>query len=168
MRAALGLQPGFGVWASVTFLHMYVLTVRLRQFAAEHAAVWRQHLVDHWSYAAEDRLAVLHQMSAAGPRQKQLQALFEQWRGVQVAYDEGLVSGDAVLAAALWRNLFHCDERVDFAALALVVSYMRREIKRLEDATDVRIFGGTWTFGQSPEAERLVVRAPSSAMVNAA
>jgi cytochrome b pre-mRNA-processing protein 3 len=32
--------------------------------------------------------------------------MLEQYHGACAAYDEGLVRGDAVLAAALWRNLF--------------------------------------------------------------
>lgn len=32
--------------------------------------------------------------------------MLEQYRGSVAAYDEGLVSGDAVLAAAIWRNVF--------------------------------------------------------------
>lgn len=32
--------------------------------------------------------------------------MLEQYRGSVSAYDEGLVAGDAVLAAAIWRNIF--------------------------------------------------------------
>ena len=56
---------------------------------------------------------VVHDMGSSSIRQRYLKDLFVQWRGVILAYDEGLVKGDAVLAAAVWRNLFKAREDVD-------------------------------------------------------
>ncbi|CAL8580952.1 Serine carboxypeptidase 3 [Xanthoria parietina] len=78
----LGLAPTFSTWAQITFLHMYILTVRLRAFPAAHAPSWHQHLLDHFFYAAEDRLVRDHNIQARSLRNKYLKDLFTQWRGL--------------------------------------------------------------------------------------
>lgn len=125
----LRLEPTFSTWSQVSFLHMYIITVRLR--ALENVAAFRnyqRYLVEHFSQAAEDKMVLLHNLAARGTRNKYLKDLFIQWRGVLAAYDEGLIKGDAVLAAAVWRNLWKADENVDWEKVALVVAYIRRSI----------------------------------------
>ncbi|KAF2196873.1 hypothetical protein GQ43DRAFT_475939 [Delitschia confertaspora ATCC 74209] len=160
----LELKPTFNSWAHITFLHMYMLTVRFRMFPSSHAPLWHQHLINHCFYAAEDRLVIWHKITSASLRQKWLKDLFEQWRGTLLAYDEGLVKGDAMLAAAIWRNLFGADPNVDFKRLAEIVSYMRREIRRLDLASDDDVAVGQWTFGQDPSGERSNVMLQSRLM----
>jgi len=69
-----------------------------------------------------------------------------------------------MLAAAIWRNLLGAKEDVDFEKLAQIVGYMRRELKRLDSATDDQVADGTWTFRGSPGDEAPVVKAPSRMM----
>ncbi|KAH3942523.1 hypothetical protein HBI25_155710 [Parastagonospora nodorum] len=157
----LGLQPNFSNWAQITFIHMWMLQVRFRMFPETHAPVWIQHLTNHAFYAAEDRLVVWHKFNANSLRQKSLKDMFSQWRGVLLSYDEGLVKGDAILAAALWRNLLGSREDVDFEQLAQIVAYMRRELKRLDSASDDEVANGQWTFQGSPGDEAQMVKRPS-------
>ncbi|KAF1961928.1 hypothetical protein CC80DRAFT_488311 [Byssothecium circinans] len=157
----LGLQPTFINWAQITFIHMYLLQVRLRMFPSTHAPVWIQHITNHAFYAAEDRLVVWHQLNSNSLRQKYLKDMFSQWRAVLLSYDEGLVKGDAVLAAALWRNLFGGREDVDFEKLAQVVGYMRREMARLDRASDDEVANGKWKFKGDPGSEEGVVKVAS-------
>jgi len=102
-------------------------------------------------------------MHARGTRNKYLKDLFIQWRGVLAAYDEGLAKGDAVLAAAVWRNLFKANEEVDIKALAQIVSYMRRLLKGLDYLPDIKIMEGEVGFG-SPKSEASVVGLKSAMM----
>lgn len=89
-------------------------------------------------------MLILHGMSARGIRNRYLKDLFIQWRGLLAAYDEGLVKGDAVLAGAVWRNLFKGDEEVDWIKVSVIVGYMRRvaamlgsvEINEIADAIE--------------------------------
>lgn len=130
----IGLEPTFSVWSQVCFLHMYILTVKLRTLESEKVFLdYQRYLIEHFSNAAEDKMALLHGMSARGVRNKFLKDLFQQWRGVLYAYDEGLVKGDAVLGAAVWRNLWKAEEDVDWEKVAVVVGYMRRCIAGLGD-----------------------------------
>lgn len=117
---------------------MYLLTVRLRALnSPETVQTYSRHLLDHFSHRAEDRMTVLHGMDMRGMRNRYLKDLFLQWRGVLAAYDEGLVRGDAVLGAAVWRNLWKGSEvgpggeEMDWTKVARVVAYMRRVLADL-------------------------------------
>jgi cytochrome b pre-mRNA-processing protein 3 len=145
---------------------MYMLQVRLRMFPEEQAQVWLQHIANHAFFAAEDRLVVWHKFHANSLRQKHLKDMFSQWRAVLLSYDEGLMKGDAMLAAAVWRNLMGAREDVDFEKLAQIVGYMRRELKRLDDASDDEVAIGSWRFGADPGAEAKVVKLPSRMMAS--
>jgi cytochrome b pre-mRNA-processing protein 3 len=154
----LGLTPTFNTWAQITYVHMYLVTVRLRMFPQQHAHHWHQNLLDHYSYAAEDRMAALHNIAARSVRNKYLKDLFVQWRGVLAAYDEGLVKGDAVLATAVWRNVFRGDENVDAAAVASVVSYMKKNLRDLDRIHDSEIASGDISFSDPAREATLVDR----------
>lgn len=75
------------------------------------------------------------------------------------------MKGDAMLAAAIWRNLMVAKQDVDFQKLAQIVGYMRRELKRLESATDDEVANGLWTFKGDPGQEASLVQ-QSSRMMN--
>jgi cytochrome b pre-mRNA-processing protein 3 len=143
---------------------MYMLQVRFRMFPTTHAPVWVQHLTNQAFYAAEDRLVIWHKFNANTLRQKYLKDMFAQWRGVLLSYDEGLVKGDAMLAAAIWRNLMGSREDADFEKLAQIVGYMRRELKRLDNATDDEVANGQWKFKGDPGEEASLVKTTSRLM----
>lgn len=140
----LGLIPTFSTWSQITFLHMYLLTVRLRALPSYSSfQTYSRHLIDHFSHNAEHRMDVLHGFTSRTIRNKFLKDLFIQWRGVLAAYDEGLVKGDAVLGAAVWRNLWKASQNgpdgkeLDWSKIARVVAYMRRvtsELSRVNEA----------------------------------
>lgn len=160
----LELPVTFNTWAQVMYLHMYALTARLRKFPAEHVRIWEQNLLDHFFYAAEDRMAMWHGMAARGIRNKYLKDLWVQWRGVLVSYDEGLIKGDAELGAAVWRNVFQAREDVDLADVGAVVSYLRREVARLDRLSDAQLSTGDIKF-PSPAPEVKVLDEMKSAMM---
>jgi cytochrome b pre-mRNA-processing protein 3 len=137
---------------------MYMLQVRFRMFPAQHAPTWIQHITNHLFWAAEDRLVVYHKFNSNAVRQKSLKDMFANWRAVLLSYDEGLVKGDAVLAAAVWRNLFGGREDVDFEKLAQIVAYMRREIRRLTQASDEEVASGSYKFNSDPGADAEFVK----------
>ncbi|KAI9373140.1 ubiquinol-cytochrome C chaperone-domain-containing protein [Aspergillus egyptiacus] len=134
----LDLVPTFSTWSQITFLHMYLLTVRLRALPShESLQTYSRHLIDHFSHNAEHRMDVLHGFTSRTIRNKFLRDLFIQWRGVLAAYDEGLIKGDAVLGAAVWRNLWKASyqypdgKEIEWEKVARVVAYMRRVLSEL-------------------------------------
>ncbi|KAE8335384.1 hypothetical protein BDV24DRAFT_8837 [Aspergillus arachidicola] len=139
----LGLIPTFSTWSQITFLHMYLLTVRLRVLPSyESFQTYSRHLIDHFSHNAEHRMDVLHGFTSRTIRNKFLKDLFIQWRGVLAAYDEGIVKGDAVLGAAIWRNLWKAShtgpdgKELDWTKIARVVAYMRRVTSELSQVSE--------------------------------
>ncbi|RMD39932.1 hypothetical protein DV735_g5192, partial [Chaetothyriales sp. CBS 134920] len=148
--SGFGLRPTFSTWSQVTFLHMYLLTVRLRAVpSAANFKLYQQYLLEHFSQAAEEKMLLLHTISLRGVRNKYLKDLFIQWRGVLAAYDEGLIKGDAVLASAVWRNVFKGEETVDWEKVARVVAWMRAVIAELARVEDVKTLGQPGVLGGS-------------------
>lgn len=148
---------------------MYLLTVRFRAFQKhETAHEYSRNLVDHFSHTAEVRMDILHGLTQRPIRVKYLKDLFLQWRGVLIAYDEGLVKGDAVLGAAVWRNLFKGSatgpdgKEVDWTQVARIVAYMRRvlnELAAVDDASLVAAVSGEKSiFALNPVDEKLAKR----------
>ena len=105
-------------------------------------------------------MAINHNMHARGTRNRYLKDLFIQWRGLLAAYDEGLAKGDAVLAAAVWRNIFKANEDIDVKRLAQIVSYMRRALKGLDALDDRKVMEARLIFGD-PAAEGNIVAVKS-------
>jgi cytochrome b pre-mRNA-processing protein 3 len=159
----LGLPPTFSTWSQVTMLYLYILFARLRCFPADAAQPWQQHLLDHFFGDAENRMIMNHNMQARGVRTRYLKDLFIQWRGLLAAYDEGLVKGDAVLAAAVWRNIFKANQDVDIRALAQIVAYTRRLSSHLDTISDEDFILGGLEFATNPSSEKELVSLRSKA-----
>lgn len=105
-----------------------------------------------------------HNMHARGTRNKYLKDMFIQWRGLLAAYDEGLAKGDAVLAGAVWRNVFKANEDVNIEGLATIVSYIRGMLHDLDQLKDEDIMlGGDLQFW-SPKGELELVSLKSRMM----
>jgi cytochrome b pre-mRNA-processing protein 3 len=155
---ALNLPPTFSTWAQTSMLHMYLIHAQMRCYPREESLSIRQQFVDQFFFDAERMMDVNHAMTSSSARQRYLKVLFEQWLGVIVAYDEGVMKGDAVLAAAVWRNLLKANPDADMRVLAAIVSWMRYNLQRLEqmDFADL-IMAGKQIFSHPPTAEFQVV-----------
>jgi cytochrome b pre-mRNA-processing protein 3 len=73
---------------------------------------------------------------------KGIDQLSQQFFGLIVSFDEGLLSHDTVLAAALWWNLFEDKSKLDPLAIAQMVSYVRAQVKHLDAVTSAELFSG--------------------------
>ena len=144
-------------------LHMYLLSARFRCFPDASAQPWQQHLLDHFFYDAEKKMMKEHNMHARGTRNRYLKDIYVQWRGLLAAYDEGMVRGDAALAAAIWRNIFKANPDVDAQALAQITSYIRKDLLKLDSLSEEKLMMADWAFG-SPEGERALVKSKSQMM----
>ncbi|KAK0623021.1 ubiquinol-cytochrome C chaperone-domain-containing protein [Immersiella caudata] len=130
-----GLQPTFSAWAQVSMLHLYLVVARLRGCDPEVFKSWEAQLADHFFHKAEARMGVEHEITSGMMRQRYLKDLFVQWRGLIMAYDEGVAKGDAVLASAVWRNLYKGRENVDVTMVAGIVNFIRKALA-LQDNMD--------------------------------
>ncbi|KIK95525.1 hypothetical protein PAXRUDRAFT_826912 [Paxillus rubicundulus Ve08.2h10] len=162
------LPPTFQSWFTITNLHVWLLTVRLRALPAPHGVNHIQGLIDHFFQDVEERVRTVLQPGILPPRSipgqsspsaktnprpedasyvspyphsafytfpspvpppdtfsssaayvkaekraraperlvtRHMKILKEQWSGLGMSMDLGLVRGDTEMAAAVWRNL---------------------------------------------------------------
>jgi cytochrome b pre-mRNA-processing protein 3 len=135
------LPPTFQSWFTVTNLHIWLFTVRLRALPPEHGKYFIQALVDHFFIDVEDRIRAVLQppvtptipytfhsafyinpnvpsdlptengkprLRSRAPDRlvtRQMKIFKEQWAGMGLSFDLGLVKGDMEMAGAVWRNL---------------------------------------------------------------
>lgn len=118
-------------------LHLYLINARLRCFEREEYRNWSQQMIDHFFYECEKKMHLDHNITSSALRQRYLKDIFVQWRGLLLAYDEGLIKGDAVLASAVWRNLFKGADDVDPRALVAIVGWIRSSLAALEATSDM-------------------------------
>jgi cytochrome b pre-mRNA-processing protein 3 len=104
-------------------------------------------LTNHCFWEAEKTMDLVQKLDGSS-RKKYLKDYFEIWRGTILAYDEGLVKGDAVLAAAVWRMVFDAKEDVDPVKIAVVTAYIRREVARVGALGDKVLATGYVGFGE--------------------
>ena len=71
---------------------------------------------------------------------KQIKRLGHIYHGACLAYDEGVVEGDSVLAEAIWRNLLNgTPSELNIYDCALVVKYIREQKAHLASC-DPKLF----------------------------
>lgn len=120
-------------------LHLYLINARVRCFERDAYRSWQQQLIDHFFFECEKKMHIDHNITSSALRQRYLKDIFIQWRGLLLAYDEGLIKGDAVLASAVWRNLFKGSPDVDPRSLLAIVGWMRSALASLEGASDLAL-----------------------------
>ncbi|KAK7418820.1 Serine carboxypeptidase 3 [Neonectria punicea] len=130
------LPPTFSTWSHVTMLHLYLINARIRCFDRDSFHNWQHQLTDHFFFECEKKMHIDHHITSSALRQRYLKDIFVQWRGLLLAYDEGLFKGDAILASAVWRNLFKGSPDVDPRTLVAIVGWMRSSLMRLEAIND--------------------------------
>lgn len=138
-------------------LRMYVLVARARCLEPEAYQSWYHQLLNHFFFDCERMMDINHGLTAKSQRQRFLKDLFVQWRGLLASYDEGIARGDAVLASAVWRNLYKAKEDVDYRNVAAVVSWMRATLWDLERMKDEDLVIGKDLFRKSLESQFHVV-----------
>ncbi|CDS03299.1 hypothetical protein LRAMOSA00701 [Lichtheimia ramosa] len=141
---ACNLPDNFQSWFSVTQLHVWMLMVRLR--ADSNGKMLIQELVNRLFEDAEARIRE-HDITQQRMINNYIQDFLAQFHGGVVSYDEGMCKDDPVLAAALWRNLFAPTSN-DAVNLALVVQYIRRELKALDELDGEKLNAGIVQFGK--------------------
>ncbi|KAJ2462984.1 Ubiquinol cytochrome-c reductase assembly protein Cbp3, partial [Coemansia sp. RSA 2320] len=120
----------FQTWFSTTSLYVWMAMVRIR--ADPNAKHYNQGLVDCFFQDTELK------MRSSGIKSSRivndtLKDLVSSFKGTVMSLDEGFARSDAVLAAAVWRNLVPVDENV--IQVGEIVHFVRRELSRLDKST---------------------------------
>lgn len=154
----LGLPQLFQQWFQITTLHYWLLSVRMRALPFKYGPNYQQKFVDRFFRDMELRLA--EEMNIASGRiiQNYLKDFHSQLRGVTLLYDEAFASGDAVFAAALWRNLFGSTVTTDLAHVEAMVLYVRQQLYLLSKMSDREFGFGMFRFAAPGEVVELMTR----------
>ncbi|XP_001626102.3 ubiquinol-cytochrome-c reductase complex assembly factor 1 [Nematostella vectensis] len=126
---ACGMPDTFQSWFLINQLHIWMCLVRLKREGKDGQYLYRKLVSIMWQ-DVEARMKIMGQIDSTVVRES-LHELVQEFYGLIFAYDEGLLSHDRVLAAALWRNMFH-DNRTDAVQLASMVEYVRRQVQHLD------------------------------------
>jgi cytochrome b pre-mRNA-processing protein 3 len=91
----------------ITNLHIWLLSVRFRSLPAPLGKAYIQEIVNHYFIHSESLMRGRYHIKQNRLIKGYMRDMLYQYHGANMGYDEGLISGsDAVLAAAVWRNLF--------------------------------------------------------------
>ncbi|KAJ3186173.1 hypothetical protein HDU85_007613 [Gaertneriomyces sp. JEL0708] len=134
------LPNNFQTWYQITLLHIWMFNARLRVEGLDGKEM-KQELFDHIWLDVELKL---HQAGVKSGFSKIMTNLVSGYYGASLAYDEGLYYGDAILAAALWRNIL--DAQGDATQLERLLIYVRKQLKRVEEADRSAFLEGKFTF----------------------
>ncbi|XP_061487756.1 ubiquinol-cytochrome-c reductase complex assembly factor 1 isoform X1 [Rhineura floridana] len=115
-------------WFLVAQLHVWMCLVRMKQEGRAGKYMCRYIVHSMWE-DVQQRGKVMGIDSVA--LKSSMRTMTEIFYGALFGYDEGILSDDHVLAAAIWRNLFnkHCE---DPRQLEIMVEYVRKQIQHLD------------------------------------
>ncbi|NXX96990.1 UQCC1 factor, partial [Centropus bengalensis] len=115
-------------WFLVAQLHVWMCLVRMKQEGRTGKYMCRYIVHCMWE-DVEQRGKVMGINSVV--LKEDMRSMVENFYAALFGYDEGILSDDHVLAAALWRNLFNrnCE---DPRHLELVVEYVRKQVQHLD------------------------------------
>ncbi|XP_017048490.1 ubiquinol-cytochrome-c reductase complex assembly factor 1 [Drosophila ficusphila] len=127
------LPNTFNSWFLVTELHVWLLLMRSMAEGSEtgeDGRFLRNCIVEAMWGDVNTRAKKLGAHNPSRTRQ-QIETLSEQFQAALIAYDEGIMSDDKVLASALWRRFFemNCD---DYAQIERLVKYVRQQAAMLD------------------------------------
>ncbi|XP_028667708.1 ubiquinol-cytochrome-c reductase complex assembly factor 1 [Erpetoichthys calabaricus] len=126
-------------WFLVAQLHVWMCLVRMKQEGRAGKYMCRYIVHSMWE-DVHQRGKVLGIDSVA--LKESIRVMTENFYAAIFGYDEGILSNDSVLAAALWRNLFN-KECEDPQQLELMVEYVRKQMQYLDslDGEDLLLTG---------------------------
>ncbi|XP_015263692.1 PREDICTED: ubiquinol-cytochrome-c reductase complex assembly factor 1 isoform X3 [Gekko japonicus] len=115
-------------WFLVAQLHVWMCLVRMKQEGRAGKYMCRYIVHSMWE-DVEQRGKVMGIDSVA--LKESMKNMTENFYAAIFGYDEGILSDDHVLAAAIWRNLFNkqCD---DPRRLEIMVEYIRKQVQHLD------------------------------------
>ncbi|KAJ1549047.1 hypothetical protein HK096_000662 [Nowakowskiella sp. JEL0078] len=139
------LPKNFHSWFASAVLHIWIYSTRLKLEGDEGKAM-SQEIFNHlW-------VDVELELHKAGAQRilNIVKDLLSGYYGHTLAYNEGLFKGDPVLASALWKNVYGGKE-INATQLAVLLRYVREQLKRIHDAPKDEILSGKFKFERMTE-----------------
>lgn len=124
----------FNSWFLVTELHVWLLLTRAMAEGSdknEDGRFLRNNIVEAMWADVNLRSKKLGESNPSGIR-RQVQVLSEEFQAALIAYDEGVMSDDKVLASAIWRR-FLSRQCEDYTKLESLVKYIRMNVHNMDN-----------------------------------
>ena len=164
----LQLPRSFSQWFQITALHYWILSVRMRAMPFKYGRNYQQKLVDRIFRDMELRMAGELGISSNRIIDGYLRDYHTQLLGCVVAYDEGLVTDDITLAAAIWRNIFNGDPNADLRHVEALVGYVRQQLYVLNKMSDREFGFGAFSFVPPDQVVKPLTKAQEDRLREAA
>lgn len=155
----LALPKTFTQWFQITALHYWILSVRMRAMPFQYGKNYQQKLVDRIFKDMETRMSIELGISSNRIIEGYLKDYHTQLLGLVLSYDEGLVTDDSTLAAALWRNVFSGNNNVDVRHVEALVGYVRQQLYVLNKMSDREFGFGDFSFVPPDQIVKLLTKA---------
>jgi cytochrome b pre-mRNA-processing protein 3 len=120
----------FVSFSLITYLHVWMISVRLAQEGRSGEYVKQQLVQAMWDDIAK-RINVLATLKTKTKRES-YEKLNNIFRAALFGYDEGILSDDCILAAAIWRHLLEMRDIGDLRVLTRLCEYVRKNVKHLD------------------------------------
>jgi len=162
------MPENFRTWFTVTTLHAWMINCRLRALLPPYGRAYQGHLVSVFFNDVESRMKNSYGVKKASRVDQYAREALHRYHGSVMAYDEGLLRGDATLASALWRNLLEGRDLLgaeeagpaselpmearQIVALERLVGFVHRELHRMGEVADSNVLGTGNTHGHPTSA----------------
>jgi hypothetical protein len=151
---SLDLPDTFNTWFQLTVLHIWMIIVRCRSLAVEDprgVTLLETQLASLFWEEVEQEIMLIGETSNPLIVGKNRNLMLKYYMGALVAYDESILDGDAILADAIWRNIFGQDRSItSLENIDKLVEYVRRETHNLETNTQPLLEEGFVAWGPPP------------------
>uniref|UniRef100_A0A673KXZ0 Ubiquinol-cytochrome-c reductase complex assembly factor 1-like n=1 Tax=Sinocyclocheilus rhinocerous TaxID=307959 RepID=A0A673KXZ0_9TELE len=146
-------------WFLVAQLHVWMCLVRMRQEG--RAGKYMCRYIVHSMWEDVEQKSKIMGIDAI-QRKESMKVMTETFYAALFGYDEGILSDDCVLAAALWRNMFNrqCE---DSRQLELMVEYVRKQMQFIDalDGEDLLLTGEVKWRPLVEENAQSILKVPS-------
>lgn len=116
----------------LTELHVWMLMCRLSQEGEEGRLVKKNLCAALWDNVEEKSKMMGEAASSSSSRKKSIASMGTHFNAALFAYDEGIVGDDKTLAGAVWRTIYHMDDKVNPHLLQTVTAYIRKQMRHLD------------------------------------
>lgn len=117
-------------WFLIAHLHVWLLMVRLKREGEDGEFLTKQLVALFWDDVKQRPRALgVHSGSLIAKSMREWSGMFT---GLIVAYEEGLLLNDKILAAAIWRNLVGDKSASALTDLEAMVHYIRSQVKHMD------------------------------------
>lgn len=155
----LMLPQSFSQWFQITTLHYWILTVRMRAMPFKYGKEYKQKLIDRFFRDMELRMSEELGINSNRIIEGYLKEYHTQLLGCVLSYDEGLVTDDITLAAALWRNVFNGDPNADMRHIEALLGHVRQQLYVLNKMPDRQFGFGDFSFVPPNEVVKPLTKA---------